>query len=844
MSESIEENKEIIIDLNSEYKIKIEDVEEFETSIFNKVFHDARERIKDIITHPESKHSYDTYNNIIAFTGERGKGKSSSMISFLRGLNGIESGNKKDLFFTEFYDNSEAKKAKYQFITLDVIDPSLFRGKESLFEIVLAKMFSLFKLSLDKGPSNNHFSVITDEERRELVKHFQNVFENLKYTTGNLKDELYKQEALDALIKLSTSSNLRESFQKLIKCYLRVLGKQEKCENFLVIAIDDFDLKIDGVYDMLEDVRQFLISEKIIILIACKMEQMQEAIEMSIYTSFTAFFAALKNSSTIYYEYDLQKENKSLEIELKAKKYIEKLFPITRQISLPNTENIDLNKILKNVKSNSNDLKILEVIYNKTNVFLQSSKFMKSVIYDETLRSLVNLFHSIDSANFHEFTKYCKSQFSQFLSRDQLDLLFNCDIYLLNTNILKIYQDDFFSHFSETQRDNLKLMTSSLNYELIQNADVTSYTYILDKSLNITNTEINRFNCIKIIYNLRNIMSFNSNPETSKMSTISGFFTSKFLSQKNRIPQTTTRKNRDYFKVQRTFQSNQLNNSQLIVIGSFIQNFGERDNEYLLSDENIFLNSINRSGGRFNYYYFSIFTFLNSPSNISQLFDRFAEKNELIAQIEKTWSKSVYSKLFNSPEFVSEFYNLLVETYRDLSKNGQFKADPNEDLHNQLVILFSKGIDQVFKKMNVKYQYLQLDFNTFLDHHYVIKLFIDMQSDNAIKEFVNDSFKNAQYEPLNLNLKSLDDIYYVTDITPLKSIVDLIENTERLNRSLLKDLINRIHDQDSDLKDFLNEPNYFESLFNSTKRRREINRLNLIKQLKRIIENGQSEEQY
>lgn len=72
------------INLNEDYKIKIEKGNTFNDSIFKNVYKSALSNILDIIKQSENSKDakYDDFNNIIAFTGERGKGKSSSMISF------------------------------------------------------------------------------------------------------------------------------------------------------------------------------------------------------------------------------------------------------------------------------------------------------------------------------------------------------------------------------------------------------------------------------------------------------------------------------------------------------------------------------------------------------------------------------------------------------------------------------------------------------------------------------------------------------------------------------------------------------------------------------------------
>lgn len=377
MSDSNPEAEKISF-VKTESKIKIETPKEFGNSIFSEVYNSAKQNVLKIISYHENENENDyPSNNIIAFTGERGKGKSSTMISFLLGLKSIQNGNREDSFFYEFYKNS-AYNPKYHFITLNVIDPSLFRGKESLFEIILAKMFSLFKQSLENNHISHHSPAILNEEgRRELVKHFQTVFGNLKYTNGNLKDELYQQDALDALIKLSTSSNLRESFQKLIKCYLNVLGKQDgDCKNFLVIAIDDFDLKIEGIYDMLEDIRQFLISQRVIILIACKMEQIREAVQTSIYS---AFLTKLGEDKSI-----LESITNESELIGKAEKYVSKLIPLSRRIVLPNIE------IIKDSDKENLLDKIPKQVFEKIGIYVNPDLF--NAFYPETLRE----YHSLE----------------------------------------------------------------------------------------------------------------------------------------------------------------------------------------------------------------------------------------------------------------------------------------------------------------------------------------------------------------------------------------------------------------------------------------------------------------
>ena len=156
--------------------------------------------------------------------------------------------------------------------------------------------------------------VVQEENLENLV-----VFENLQIINSDRK-ELYKQETIEVLSKLATSSNLRECFKDLVDYYLESFENKE----FLVISVDDFDLNISGTFEMLEDIRQFLIQNKIVILIACKIEQLRESVLNNLYKEFE-YLIKYKSS-----EID---ENKLI---TKTEKYLEKLIPFEKRLELPN----------------------------------------------------------------------------------------------------------------------------------------------------------------------------------------------------------------------------------------------------------------------------------------------------------------------------------------------------------------------------------------------------------------------------------------------------------------------------------------------------------------------------
>lgn len=313
-----------IIDLSNEYRILVEDINDFSTSFFKNVYKQALNHVKEIVEtndiyrkklKDETNHYIidglpDVYNNIIVFEGERGKGKSSAMLSFRKALVENRCTDHKHPFFN---GSDNALDDKYNFVAFDVIDPSFFNGDETLFEIIVAKLFHQFEQKLKNSGSN-----IMDDKRRELISSFQQVFEDIK--NQNNKSNVYNGDALDALIKLSTSSNLRKSFSQLLKQYLDVFGDKEK-SNYLVLTIDDFDLNISGMYKMMEDIRRFLINENIIILMSCKLSQVQEATYLEFYN---ILFSKVSNIQVL--DNIIPRE----EITHKGNKHIQKLIPSNR----------------------------------------------------------------------------------------------------------------------------------------------------------------------------------------------------------------------------------------------------------------------------------------------------------------------------------------------------------------------------------------------------------------------------------------------------------------------------------------------------------------------------------
>lgn len=355
----------IEIDLQYEYRIKVEKPADFKKSLFQRAYLAAFNKLNDTIEN-RKKDDFDTYSNVICFTGERGRGKTSVMVSFKDSLTIQENKDQLKIYLEKKINFDKDKIINKKYVSLPVIDPTLFRGKETLLEIVLAQMFADFKEKLEKSDEKCSYDNIS--LKKEIILCFQNVFSHLKFLNSNRINN-FDEDSLDALLNLASSTNLKASFRKLTQKYLEFL----KNSDFLILALDDIDLKIEHNYLMLEDIRQILNNNQIIILTTFKYEQLFESIN----NHFKIQLSEIKISN-------LSEERTQL--------YLNKVFPLSRCIELD-----ELNQLFEQSDGiriiNSNRKIIFEKFKNSISFEDPTSDLFKanqnSIIYEEAVREIL-----------------------------------------------------------------------------------------------------------------------------------------------------------------------------------------------------------------------------------------------------------------------------------------------------------------------------------------------------------------------------------------------------------------------------------------------------------------------
>lgn len=303
----------------------MEKIKEIDSTLVNEV----NEKIKRIVEvfkngNMDEYTNYECENNVISFVGERGSGKTFTMLSL-------------------------AKEKKEEAYVLDIIEPELFENKTMLLEMIVVKMYNLFKEELKKNKN------ICSQEKwiLELTKKFIDILKNIKIYFEK-RDDYYEKEISINLFEITNSFNLKAKFRDLVEEYILTMNKitHKKC-NYLLILIDDMDLNYKNAYSVLEQIRKFLIIPRLINFIAYKESQLTLLLENE--------FSEIEKIDT-------------------AQKYLKKVFPYENKIYTKGKQ-----ELIKEEKASFDDIntKLCDLFPN-----IENKQEYIEIFYPDTYREL------------------------------------------------------------------------------------------------------------------------------------------------------------------------------------------------------------------------------------------------------------------------------------------------------------------------------------------------------------------------------------------------------------------------------------------------------------------------
>ena len=355
------------------------------------------------------------YNNLFLINGERGAGKSSMLASMHQ--------------YLEKKDALENKK----FLRLDVIDPSSFTNNANILQIIIAELFKNFK--------DETAGKISYEDKNEItnifvqIKHAFCVLDSSKVITA------MDDSDIESLQDMSNAIVLEQLIGELIR---KILKARE--EDMLLVCIDDIDLNTAHAYEMLEQIRKYLILPNVLVLIAAKMSQLQDVVQQH----FLSDYKELVKNSVLDIQDALEMSNK----------YLLKLLPLEHRVDL----NTAIQKFKQSIEivrdgetivtASSGDELIYMLIYQKTGLQYLLEHNGVNYIVPNNLRAFRFLVKMLCDMEGEEYERNIETYQQYFVSE------------WLPQNLLKEEQNEIKALFSITD-------VSKINKQIIQ--------YIADK---------------------------------------------------------------------------------------------------------------------------------------------------------------------------------------------------------------------------------------------------------------------------------------------------------------------------------------------------------------------------
>lgn len=358
-----------------EFKVRVEDKID-DNNIFKNEYDRAGQMLDSILMAKNHSENIDLEceNNVIAFCGERGDGKTSAMLTFMN-------------------------VHKDKFVKQIVIDPSLFDNVHNILDIVLAELFADFRKIYE-----NDNQKIDSGHKEDLLEKFQKVYRQISLINNQTKilDSEYDYEGdIGKLEKLGESTQLKKELAKLIEIYADMKlrlddvngnSKASKCKS-IIIGIDDLDLCSENAYKMSEEIRKYLVIPGVVIVMAIRVEQLELCVREKSIRDFV---------SNINY---IKSDNEGLQTEVTdmARRYVEKLIPLDRRIYLTKAQDLtnltiqfEEDKEEKDSTQNEDEGQplvdcVLRLIRDKTDIIFRPNDSGSSFLIPTNLRGIVNL---------------------------------------------------------------------------------------------------------------------------------------------------------------------------------------------------------------------------------------------------------------------------------------------------------------------------------------------------------------------------------------------------------------------------------------------------------------------
>lgn len=357
----------------------------------------------------------------ITVLGTRGSGKTTFLFSILK----------------KYRENDKV-------CVLDIIDPTLIEEKGHIFLDIISRIKEKVEHELDKSDPDPDSSVYL--KKKDWQNHVQRLAHGLPLLDG-VGGEMTENNWQDAefimhngLTAVRSARQLEENFHKVIEMALEILDK----EAFL-ITFDDIDIDFRKGWRVLETIRKYFTTPKIVTLISGDIKLYRKAIRKQQWKNF--------GKALLINEGERQKklsEFNEMVTEMEEQ-YLQKVMKLNRRVNLaPLNEKLPLYsghfEIV--VKNSSNDSIEIQNYYNRILRTFGISNQMQAEIYRSFLlslpiRSQIQFMASFDENNKSWFRNFhITDAFLNDLHEKDVNVnLIYSNSKFLNTVILKMLRD-------------------------------------------------------------------------------------------------------------------------------------------------------------------------------------------------------------------------------------------------------------------------------------------------------------------------------------------------------------------------------------------------------------------
>lgn len=304
----------------------------------------------------------DKPNNIIAFVGDRGSGKTSCMESVAKYLKE----NNKEL---EEYKEICSRR----FYAFDMIEPAFFDDEHNVVSLVIASLYKDF-CKESGNLYRNH------EKKLSVAKCFSKVQEELECMVGKAPEMV---DNFDKLANLANAVSLKQDIEELIGEFLDFM---EYKDGILLLHIDDIDLNTQCADKMTESIRKYLILPNVLVLLSVKIEQLEKVKQLAYVNEYKSLLDREKKTGFTH-------EN----IKDMVDKFVTKLLPRVQRIHMPGLS--FLNKDSLSIVDKDKELHFFEdkeeaipaLIENRTGLLFYNKKSENNRIIPRNLREYCQL---------------------------------------------------------------------------------------------------------------------------------------------------------------------------------------------------------------------------------------------------------------------------------------------------------------------------------------------------------------------------------------------------------------------------------------------------------------------